>query len=75
MKQSKLWKEYTNFYIIPRGSDGKLINGSYNRIWKKDGIVGALNTTTIIRIGYIKNKILYYKKLNTYQYFKLMGLK
>ena len=43
--------EFTNFYTIPRGSDGELINGSYNRVWKKDKYVGALNLTKITEIG------------------------
>jgi DNA (cytosine-5)-methyltransferase 1 len=45
------YKEYTNFYVIPRGSDGKLINGSYNRVWKVEKYVGAINTTKVQEIG------------------------
>ena len=39
------YKEYSNFYVTPRGSDGKLINGSYNRVWKAEKYCGALNLT------------------------------
>lgn len=39
------YKEYTNFYVTPRGSDGKLINGSYNRVWKAEKYCGELNLT------------------------------
>lgn len=45
------FKEFTNFYVIPRGSDGKLINGSYNRVWKIDKYSGAINLTKIMEIG------------------------
>lgn len=45
------YKEYANFYVIPRASDGKLINGSYNRIWKVEKYVGAINTTKVQEIG------------------------
>ena len=72
MKTSSKWKEYTNFYIIPRGSDGKLINGSYNRIWKSNNYCGAINLTTPIQVGYIKNNLLYYWKLNTKEVLNLM---
>lgn len=47
--------EYSNFYTIPRSSDGKLINGSYNRVWKEDKISGSLNLTKIQEYGTIEN--------------------
>lgn len=34
--------EHKNFINWPRESDGKLINGSYNRAWKQDNYVGAV---------------------------------
>ena len=43
--------EHTNFFVIPRGSDGKLINGSYNRVWKKEKYCGAINLTKIQEVG------------------------
>ena len=36
IKNINKYKEFSNFYVIPRGSDGKLINGSYNRVWKEE---------------------------------------
>lgn len=48
--------EFGNFYTIPRGSDGKLINGSYNCVWKEDKYCGTINLTKIQEVGclYIK---------------------
>ena len=48
--------EFTNFYTIPRNSDGKLINGSYNRVWKEDKYCGSINLTKKQEVGclYIK---------------------
>lgn len=43
--------EFSNFYTVPRAKDGKLINGSYNRIWKTDSHCGALSVCNIPRIG------------------------
>lgn len=66
-------KEYTNFYIIPRGSDGKLINGSYNRVWKTDKYAGALNLTKITDIGEIAQEKLKIRKLTPKECWRLMG--
>ena len=66
-------KEYTNFYIIPRGSDGRLINGSYNRVWKTDKYVGALNLTKITEIGDIVQEKLKIRKLTPKECWRLMG--
>ena len=66
-------KEYANFYIIPRGSDGKLINGSYNRVWKTDKYVGALNLTKITEIGEIAQEKLKIRKLTPLECWRLMG--
>ena len=66
-------KEYTNFYIVPRGSDGKLINGSYNRVWKTDKYVGALNLTKITEIGKIAQEKLKIRKLTPKECWRLMG--
>lgn len=38
-------KDFNNFITIPRQSDGKLINGSYNRIWKLDKYVGTISAS------------------------------
>ena len=66
--------EFTNFYTIPRGSDGKLINGSYNRVWKKEKHCGSINLTKIQEIGekdYINN--LRIRKLTSLECWRLMG--
>lgn len=44
------YKEYSNFIVLPRAKDGKLINGNYNRLWKTDKYVGTLNGTNQIKI-------------------------
>jgi hypothetical protein len=68
------YKEYTNFYVIPRGSDGKLINGSYNRVWKKEKQIGALNLTKIQEIAEKdKNNNLHIRKLTSRETWRLMG--
>jgi DNA (cytosine-5)-methyltransferase 3A len=58
------YKEYQNFYTIPRSKDGKLINGSYNRVWKINKFSGALSVSNIPKIGYVKNGCVFARKLN-----------
>lgn len=68
------YSEFTNFYTIPRGSDGKLINGSYNRVWKKEKHCGSINLTKIQEVGekdYINN--LQIRKLTPKECWRLMG--
>ena len=65
--------EFTNFYTIPRNSDGKLINGSYNRVWKKNKYIGALNLTKITEIGEIVQEKLKIRKLTPIEVWRLMG--
>ena len=68
------YKEYTNFYTIPRGSDGKLINGSYNRVWKEEKQVGTINLTKIQEIGKKdNNNNLRIRKLTPKECWRLMG--
>lgn len=67
------YKEYTNFYTIPRGSDGELINGSYNRVWKDDKHVGTINVTKVQEIGNVKNEVLRIRKLTPCECWLLMG--
>ena len=67
------YKEYTNFYIIPRGSDGKLINGSYNRVWKKEKYIGTINLTKITEIGELQKLGLIIRKLTPKECWRLMG--
>lgn len=68
------YSEFTNFYTIPRGSDRKLINGSYNRVWKKEKHCGSINLTKIQDVGekdYINN--LQIRKLTPKECWRLMG--
>ena len=68
------YKEYNNFYTIPRGSDGKLINGSYNRVWKEEKQVGTINLTKIQEIGKKdENNNLRIRKLTPKECWRLMG--
>lgn len=67
------YKEYSNFYTIPRGSDGQLINGSYNRVWKDDKHIGTINVTKVQEIGNVKNDILRIRKLTPKETWRLMG--
>lgn len=68
------YKEYSNFYVTPRGSDGKLINGSYNRVWKPEKHCGALNITKQQEIGEKDNtQSLRIRKLTPLECFRLMG--
>ena len=67
------YKEFSNFYTIPRGSDGKLINGSYNRVWKDDKHVGAINVTKVQEIGNVSDSILHIRKITPKESWRLMG--
>lgn len=67
------YKEYSNFYTIPRGSDGKLINGSYNCVWKEEKQVGTINLTKIQEIGKKENNSLRIRKLSPRECWRLMG--
>lgn len=74
VKIETTYKEYTNFYTIPRGSDGKLINGSYNRVWKEEKQVGTINLTKIQEIGKKDNENnLKIRKLTPCECWRLMG--
>jgi DNA-cytosine methyltransferase len=43
-------KDFTNFITIPRQSDGEVINGSHNRVWKSDKYVGTIAASTNTKI-------------------------
>ena len=73
-KVSNTYKEYKNFYTIPRSKDGKLINGSYNRIWKTDKFSGSLSVCNIPKIGYVENGCVFSRKLNAQEAEKLQTL-
>ena len=73
-KVADTYKEYKNFYTIPRSKDGKLINGSYNRIWKTDKFSGSLSVCNTPKIGYAKNGCIFSRKLNIQEAEKLQTL-
>ena len=69
-----LFKEFSNFYTFPRASDNKLINGSYNRVWKYKGkYVGTLTVKDIKKIGLIDNPELRFRYLTERECRRLMG--
>lgn len=68
------FKEYKNFYTVPRAKDNKLINGSYNRIWKVESHCGALSVCNIPRIGYDVFGKIYCRKLKVEEAEKLQTL-
>ncbi len=73
-KVADVYKEYKNFYTIPRSKDGKLINGSYNRVWKIDKFSGALSVCNTPKIGYVENGCVFSRKLNVQEAEKLQTL-
>lgn len=72
--KEKTYKEYENFYTIPRSKDNQLINGSYNRVWKTNKYVGTIPASSKLKIGEInKNGELEYRELTPYECWKLQG--
>ncbi|BDV03224.1 DNA (cytosine-5-)-methyltransferase [Candidatus Hepatoplasma crinochetorum] len=65
--------EKSNFWVIPRKSDGKLINGSYNRIWKIEKSLGTIASSNVPKIGLIYKDKLYYRRLTPKEAFLHMG--
>lgn len=70
---SVIFKDYSNFYIYPRTSDGELINGSHNRVWKIDKYIGCIPASKIPQIGELKDSKLLFRYLTERECFKLMG--
>lgn len=68
-----IFKDFKNFYTYPRKSDGKLINGNYNRAWKSDRYIGTLTVKEIQKIGLVKDEELKFRYLTPRECFKLMG--
>lgn len=68
------FKEFANFYTIPRGSDGALINGSYNRVWKIESVCGALSVCKTPVIGYERNGKIYARPLTVTEAERLQTL-
>lgn len=57
-----------------RGSDGKLVNGSYNRVWKTDKYSGCINTTKVQEVGEKEwQNTLRIRKLTPKECWRLMG--
>lgn len=68
------YQEHSNFYTIPRSSDGKLINGQYNRIWKLDKYVGTIPASSRLKIGFtVENGKLVYRELTPQESWLLQG--
>lgn len=65
--------EKNNYWIIPRKKDGKLIGGSYNRIWKINKSLGTIASSNVPRIGIEYNGKLYYRRLTPKESFHYMG--
>ena len=68
------YKEFGNFIIFNRGTDNKLINGSYNRVWKIDKYMGTIPARhNLMKVGEIIDNKLHYRLLQTEEAFMLMG--
>lgn len=65
-----MYKDFKNFITLP-DSNGNLINGSYNRVWKNDKFIGCLNTTAKIKI--VNNEPFYIRYLTELECWRLMG--
>lgn len=72
--KEKTYKEFENFYTIPRKSDGKLINGQYNRVWKLDKYIGTIPASVTLKIGQTNEKgELEYREITPYEAWQLQG--
>lgn len=66
--------KHSNFYTIPRAKDNKLINGSYNRIWNIDKLVGTIPSSNRLKIGFEdENNELHYRELTPQETWLLQG--
>ena len=72
--KEKTYKEFENFYTIPRKTDSKLINGSYNRVWKLNNYVGTISSSSKLKIGEknVDGEI-EYRELTPYEVWRLQG--
>lgn len=68
-----LFKDHTNFYVYPRKSDGKMINGFHNRAWKLDNYVGTIPASAVPQIAKMENKHLLFRYLTPRECFRLQG--
>lgn len=67
------YKAFKNYFIFKRKLDGKLINGSWNRVWNVNKIIGTIPASTALRIGNVIDNKLYYRLLDAKETFRLMG--
>lgn len=67
------YKPFTNYFIFRRKLDGQLINGSWNRVWNVNKIIGTIPASTALRVGEIIDNKLYYRLLTGKETFRLMG--
>ena len=66
--------KHSNFYTIPRAIDNKLINGSYNRVWNIDKLVGTIPSSNRLKIGFEdENNELHYRELTPQETWLLQG--
>lgn len=66
--------KYSNFYTIPRKTDNKLINGSYNRVWDINKLVGTIPSSNRLKIGFEdENNQLHYRELTPQETWLLQG--
>lgn len=71
-----IFDEYNNFYTIPRAKDKKLINGSYNRVWKDEKFCGTIPSSSKLKIGFEnENGLLIYRELTSQESWLLKGYK
>lgn len=72
--KEKSFKEFENFYTVPRAKDNCLINGSYNRVWKINKYVGTIPASAKLKIGEVNESgELKYRDLTPYECWKLQG--
>lgn len=68
-----LFRDYKNFYVYPRRSDGKMINGFHNRAWKIENYVGTIPASAVPQIGKIEDWNLMFRYLTPRECFRLQG--
>lgn len=68
------FKEFENYFVFSRSSDNQIINGSWNRVWNANKIIGTLPARhNIVKIGEVIDGRLHYRILDSRESFRLMG--
>ena len=68
------FKEFTNYFVYKRNSDEKILNGSWNRVWNANKIVGTIPARhNIMKVGEVIDGTLHYRILDAKEIFRLMG--